>query len=875
VKETRPKGQRLPNEVDPERAQLHYTPYVKDESDVGMASSWNLLESVDAALLGEPEHFEAHDIKGPEMDGDLIDAVLKPFLDQLPMVSDERDIDEPDADAEVVFKTPIVGGSASLFSQRKLRSHLMNKIHAVDFKLDGSGVVNILDTDVTRDPKKLELRKEPTSFTEDGPVIIRRYDLTDEEHHRQLEKEIFEDTKTAEEKLRAGDPAASIEIRGGFWLRRDCADHWGHCWSVHQAEGPQPWICLTGSLTSRHARATTSPSSRRWEPLRLRSRSSSSLDYDFSVDDLARGLYPKVPIYPHLTEVEVPEEFRIIYHYTSWSSLQAIICTRIFPGASSCKGHVYMTRHAPWEIDGKDPGVRTLCLAIDTDCALHYGIRLVETLAGALICEDWIPNHCLIYAFDCEKSQYLWANHGYNGVKKYLRQKASKNALTWKENEARKGTPDYEVLERHEASDLQALKDLFTDQYPQWKDVVTLRRPLIFKEANTPYEVVDELLPKQKQRPLNFKNILCVARKPTVSAAGFDVAPDNARERRSDRFDQEAFDPAAEGKLTRWRFVSILAMPELTCPRCRKIFPEGMLICLACGLSLATMSDMRRASQIFRLEELAEKLGFELTLDMLGDDDVAGTTQGSKQIRSAAAVLKNHARSYMKQARKAGMSLLQRLGTDAHYGFNCAVQDLTPKCMHWIAVLGNVVLPNIKRTKEEIRTGKVRQYKARMCIVAQELGQMQTLVVDDHVLFWFKNRFYRANHFAAAYAVLPIQDRFEVLSDANTTFQSLALTKQDVYADILSYVNNILRPLTEAVDTEGGSRPLPATRQTNPDYTRSTRPGYGSHQGPTHGYTQQEWNDFYNQWTDQEWEDWRRRNQGHQYRDRRYGQGYR
>ena len=50
-----------------------------------------------------------------------------------------------------------------------------------------------------------------------------------------------------------------------------------------------------------------------------------SLDYDFSVDDLAKGLYPKVPICPHLTEVEVPEEFRIIYHYTSWSSLQAII----------------------------------------------------------------------------------------------------------------------------------------------------------------------------------------------------------------------------------------------------------------------------------------------------------------------------------------------------------------------------------------------------------------------------------------------------------------------------------------------------------------------------------------------------------------------
>ena len=415
---------------------------------------------------------------------------------------------------------------------------------------------------------------------------------------------------------------------------------------------------------------------------------------------------------------------------------------------------------------------------------------------------------------------------------------------------------------------------LFVNEYDQWKDVITLRRPLIYKEVQTPYPVVDELLPKNRQRPLNFTNLLCVARKPTVTAAGFDIAPDNARERRSDRFDQEAFDPSAEGNLTRWRYVSMLAMPELTCPRCRKIFPEGMLVCLACGLSLATMSDMRRACQVFRLEELAEKLGFELTLDLLGDDDVAGTTQGAKQIRSAAAVLKNHARSYMKQARKAGMTLLQRLGTDAHYAFNCAVQDLTPRCMHWITVLGNVVLPNIKRTREEIRTGKIRQYKARMCLVAYEEGQMQTIVVDDHVLIWYKNRFYRANQFAAAYALIPVAERFEVLSVANTTFQSLALSKQDVYADILSYVDDILRPLTEAKDTEGGSRPLPATKQQNPDVTRSSRPGYGSHQGPTHGYSQQEWNDFYNQWTDQEWEDWRRRNQGHQYRDRRWS-GYR
>ena len=211
VKETRPKGQRLPNEVDPARAQVPQAPTVQDDANVA-SSNWQLLESVDAALPGEPEHFEPHEIKEPEMDGELIDAILKPFLDRLPGVSDERDIDEPDADEEIVFREPIVGSSASMFSQRKLRSHLMNKIHAVDFKLDGSGVVNILDTDVTRDPAKLELRQESMQQTESGAVIIRRFDLTDEEKHRQMEREIFEEPKTAEEKLRAGDPAASVQI---------------------------------------------------------------------------------------------------------------------------------------------------------------------------------------------------------------------------------------------------------------------------------------------------------------------------------------------------------------------------------------------------------------------------------------------------------------------------------------------------------------------------------------------------------------------------------------------------------------------------------------------------------------------------------------
>ena len=82
-----------------------------------------------------------------------------------------------------------------------------------------------------------------------------------------------------------------------------------------------------------------------------------------------------------------------------------------------------MTHHAPWEIEGKDPGARAnrpLCIAIDTEAALFYGTRLVEAMAGAIITEDWVTNTVLIYAFDCEKSQYPWGNRG-NGLKIHLK----------------------------------------------------------------------------------------------------------------------------------------------------------------------------------------------------------------------------------------------------------------------------------------------------------------------------------------------------------------------------------------------------------------------------------------------------------------------
>ena len=92
-----------------------------------MTSYLNMVVDLIAAdLPGEPEHSEPYEVKEPEMDGELIDAILEPFLEQPPFVSDERDIDEGDEDEVIALKNSIVGSSASQLGQRKLKSHAAN-----------------------------------------------------------------------------------------------------------------------------------------------------------------------------------------------------------------------------------------------------------------------------------------------------------------------------------------------------------------------------------------------------------------------------------------------------------------------------------------------------------------------------------------------------------------------------------------------------------------------------------------------------------------------------------------------------------------------------------------------------------------------------
>ena len=125
----------MPNEVDPEKVlhALHYDYVPNDEMTSYLISM--VVDLIAADLPGAPEHSEPHEVKEPEMDGELIDAILEPFLAQPPFVSDERDIDEGDEDEVIAFKNSIVGSSASQLGQRKLKSHATNKSMRWSFAL--------------------------------------------------------------------------------------------------------------------------------------------------------------------------------------------------------------------------------------------------------------------------------------------------------------------------------------------------------------------------------------------------------------------------------------------------------------------------------------------------------------------------------------------------------------------------------------------------------------------------------------------------------------------------------------------------------------------------------------------------------------------
>ena len=249
-----------------------------------------------------------------------------------------------------------------------------------------------------------------------------------------------------------------------------------------------------------------------------------------------------------------------------------------------------------------------------------------------------------------------------------------------------------------------------------------------------------------------------------------------------------------------------LIIPTVQCPRCQSTFSEGYLLCTTCGLQLNTSTDLRKACQVIRIEELARLLGFEMSMDLFGEDmlsakNTAGGTEGQ---RSSIAILKTHAADHMERAGKLGWSPVERLQEDPFYAYNCSLQDLTPKCLEILVILGTAIVPSIQRSAEMIRTGVLPRFKARyiFSLDVDRLslpGRAADIDVSTECFVWYKNRLLRPQHFLSLYQQITVEERFQVLTFHDPHFRS-------VETDANALVNAFFRQVSNEMHTMLGSQ---------------------------------------------------------------------
>ena len=143
--------------------------HIPGQSDVNTGV---LTQSVGHDLPGEPEHFAPGELDFKEVAAgwEVIDAVLEPFLGTTP---DEPDQVVEDEEEQIVFRTAVVGGPP-----RKIKK-TANKISGVEFTLDGSGVVSVLESeDINLKDPKANIQLVESNVCSGEPVASGSVEIT-------------------------------------------------------------------------------------------------------------------------------------------------------------------------------------------------------------------------------------------------------------------------------------------------------------------------------------------------------------------------------------------------------------------------------------------------------------------------------------------------------------------------------------------------------------------------------------------------------------------------------------------------------------------------------------------------------------------------
>ena len=198
-------------------------------------------------------------------------------------------------------------------------------------------------------------------------------------------------------------------------------------------------------------------------------------------------------------------------------------------------------------------------------------------------------------------------------------------------------------------------------------------------------------------------------------------------------------------------------------------------------------------------------------------------------------------------------SLLDRCKRDAFYLFNCAQQALSPKCVIFLERLALAEIPNMKRSREQILEGIGPRFKARAIMIP---NVSHSAPPTSSLFGTMPACCDSINSLRSIYLEVDPDERYEVQGFQNN-FKSDSIGADELLDEMIAWNVEELRSIVpQRYEFVTGGRSAPATRDKRMTMP-GTAPGYEQHaQRHDPRYTEQEWQDFYGQWSKEEWDRW-------------------
>ncbi|CAK9041089.1 Zinc finger CCCH domain-containing protein 55, partial [Durusdinium trenchii] len=389
------------------------------------------------------------------------------------------------------------------------------------------------------------------------------------------------------------------------------------------------------------------------------------LDPSFTIERLLRREHPTLPVRLDLHIKDIHP--KILYHYTHIAFLDDVIRCGICPGGlRTSKAHSYFSAFDPWSIQKTSQAgmasTRPVAVAVDVEMAVSYGIRFAVTQSQAVVTTDWVPNQFLIYAYDVSAKCFIYANHDYAKERASFNQDLRDIVVRRRERLDRGDEADDNA--RRQSLLARSRWDLF-GKYEKWVHGAWVENAFILESYNREF-CKDQLEHADANIGTYSTPYMAIAWQPEGDAPNNSAWPLSLGSVDWAHWTPEMemrYDPRGNEKFftSRWITVRQHDVEPQHCIDCGSDSPFGCLSCLNCGRLARVATDMRKASLLVRLENLAASFGFDLSLDMFPDDDIRA--RGDRGLRnpaggrirtgqSAIATIRAHAKSHMDKASK-------------------------------------------------------------------------------------------------------------------------------------------------------------------------------------------------------------------------------